>query len=291
MGENNSMQIFKHITELQQSLAQYRVQGKTIGYVPTMGFLHEGHLTLIKEAKKTVDIVVLSIYVNPTQFGPNEDFDSYPRHIERDQELALEQGVDVLFHPSTDEMYPTESMMSVIVNERVDQLCGKSRTGHFDGVATILVKFFNIISPDYVFFGMKDAQQVAVVDGLIKTFHYPIKLIPVQTVREVDGLAKSSRNVKLTLEERAQAPNIYKALQNGLVLIKNGEQNANVIEQKMIKDIHENVPLGEIDYVQVLSYPDLKEKRTLSGKVILATAVKMQQARLIDNIVVDIPNK
>ena len=187
---------------LRDKINGYKRDGKTIGFVPTMGFLHEGHLSLFRKAKETSDIVVASIFVNPTQFGPNEDFDSYPRDFERDKQLAEDTGVDILFHPEVSEMYSDEDMVQLTVTKRTNILCGKSRPGHFDGVVTILTKLFNIVTPDYAFFGKKDAQQVAVVNGLINTFQFPITIVHCEIVRESDGLAKSSRNVKLSESEK-----------------------------------------------------------------------------------------
>lgn len=165
-----------------------------------MGFLHEGHATLLEKARKENDIVVLSIFVNPMQFGPNEDFETYPRDLERDENVAANGGVDYLFYPTVHEMYGEEPSVKVVVQSRTDVLCGRQRPGHFDGVATVLTKFFNIILPDRAYFGKKDAQQVAVIDGLIKDFNFPIQLVAVDTVREEDGLAKSSRNVNLSIK-------------------------------------------------------------------------------------------
>ncbi len=179
------------IQDMQTMMQQYRLEGKTIGFVPTMGYLHEGHIALLKKAREENDIVALSVFVNPLQFGPNEDFARYPRDIERDERIAKENGVDVFFCPSVEEMYPHPLSVQVTVKERVDVLCGKSRPGHFDGVATVLTKLFHIVMPTRAYFGMKDAQQVAVVDGLIRDFHFPIELVAVPTVREEDGLAKA----------------------------------------------------------------------------------------------------
>lgn len=282
------MEVIHQSTTIYNIIASHKKEGKTVGYVPTMGFLHEGHLALVEQARSQSDIVVMSIFVNPTQFGPNEDFETYPRDFEKDMELAKTHGVDYLFYPDVKEIYPNGIGYSVIVKERVNQLCGASRPGHFDGVATVLTKFFNIISPHYVFLGMKDAQQVAVVDGLVKSFHFPLKLIPVETVRESDGLAKSSRNIKLTEEERNQAPQLYQGLQKGLLLINNGDTDPLKVKKIILDYIKENAPLGEVDYVEVLSYPGLKEISVIDGKVILALAVKFKQARLIDNIVITI---
>ncbi|WP_078409372.1 pantoate--beta-alanine ligase [Priestia abyssalis] len=277
------MKVIRTIPEMQTSVKQERREGKTIGFVPTMGYLHEGHLTLLQKARETNDIVVLSIFVNPTQFGPNEDFDAYPRDFERDEKLAKEAGVDYVFYPDVREMYPKEMSISVSVQKRVDVLCGSKREGHFDGVATVLMKLFNIVNPDQAYFGMKDAQQVAVVDGLIHDYNFPIELVPVETVREEDGLAKSSRNVYLTEQERKEAPALYASLQAAKERIGQGEQNPQAI-LSFVKNYIETHTSGIIDYVQIYSYPQLTEMDKLEGKLILALAVKFSKARLIDNI-------
>ncbi|WP_078432806.1 pantoate--beta-alanine ligase [Metabacillus halosaccharovorans] len=260
---------------------------QTIGFVPTMGFLHEGHVKLIEEARKANDIVVLSIFVNPLQFGPNEDFESYPRDAERDEAIAKQAGVDMLFRPQVDEMYPKKPSYTVSVQNRVNVLCGKSRSGHFDGVATVLTKLFHLVQPNRAYFGMKDAQQVAVIDGLIKEFHFPIDLVPVSTVREEDGLAKSSRNVYLNEEERSQAPILYKSLKIAEETILNGERNKQAIIEQ-VSSLIKTETSGIIDYIEILSYPELKELDVINGKIIIALAVKFTNARLIDNITIEI---
>jgi len=260
---------------------------QTIGFVPTMGFLHEGHVKLIEEARKANDIVVLSIFVNPLQFGPNEDFESYPRDAERDEAIAKQAGVHVLFRPQVDEMYPEKPSYTVSVRNRVNVLCGKSRNGHFDGVATVLTKLFHLVQPNRAYFGMKDAQQVAVIDGLIKEFHFPIDLVPVSTVREEDGLAKSSRNVYLNKEERSQAPILYKSLKIAEETILNGERNKQAIIEQ-VSSLIKTETSGIIDYIEILSYPELKELDVINGKIIIALAVKFTNARLIDNITIEI---
>lgn len=282
------MNIINSVPSLRENLKEEREKGLTIGFVPTMGYLHEGHLSLIKKAKESSDIVVLSIYVNPTQFGPNEDFDAYPRDIERDVQLAVDNQVDYLFHPTSETMYPIGTGMSVSVSERVDQLCGSKRPGHFDGVATVLTKFFNIIQPDKVFFGLKDAQQVAVVEGLIRHFHFPVELVACPTMRENDGLAKSSRNVKLNHDERAEAPTLYKGLQQGFLEFKKGEHDPRQLEQVILHYFKEHLKHGVVDYVQALSYPELAINVPVKNKVILACAIQYENARLIDNIIIDI---
>lgn len=277
------MRIITTIKEMQQYIKSIKNEGKTVGFVPTMGYLHEGHLTLMKKARNENDVLAVSIFVNPLQFGPNEDFDSYPRDFERDRGLAETNGVDILFYPSTEEMYPTEMSLTANVQARIDVLCGRKRNGHFDGVATVLVKLFNIVQPDRAYFGLKDAQQVAVVDGLITDFNFPITLVPVEIVREEDGLAKSSRNVNLTDAERVEAPRLYESLLLAKREIDNGERNPKVIEE-LIKNHITVHTSGKIDYVEIYSYPELDVLQTLSGKIIIAIAVKFTKVRLIDNI-------
>ncbi|WP_461200629.1 pantoate--beta-alanine ligase [Anoxybacillus sp. TBDG-1] len=281
------MVIIEKIEQMQARMIDERQRGKMIGFVPTMGYLHEGHVALLKRAKEENDIVVLSIFVNPLQFGPNEDFDRYPRDFERDHEIAKRAGVDIVFYPSVREMYPHKPSVTVKVHERVDVLCGKSRPGHFDGVATVVTKLFHIVMPHRAYFGMKDAQQVAVIDGLIRDFHFPIELVAVPTVREDDGLAKSSRNVYLSERERQEAPALYAALQNGRSLIEAGERDIEKVRQAIVHHIEQHTN-GVIDYVEIYSYPELKPLETLQGKIILALAVRFTNARLIDNIVMNV---
>ncbi|KKI88760.1 pantoate--beta-alanine ligase [Bacillus sp. SA1-12] len=273
--------------DLINQINEYKTRQQTIGFVPTMGYLHEGHIKLLEEARKANDIVVLSIFVNPLQFGPNEDFDSYPRNPMRDEELARHAGADLIFLPSVTEMYPEKPSYSVTVQSRVNVLCGKSREGHFDGVATVLTKLFNLVKPDRAYFGMKDAQQVAVVDGLINEFHFPIDLVPVDTVREADGLAKSSRNVYLSELERKQAPAIYRSLLTAQNAIAQGERDKEKIKEIISFAISKETD-GMIDYVEILSYPSLDELNIISGKIIIAVAVKFIKARLIDNIMIEV---
>ncbi|MCA1030486.1 pantoate--beta-alanine ligase [Bacillus timonensis] len=283
------MNIVQSVEEMQQIMQDLRGKGKSIGFVPTMGFLHEGHLQLLRNCKAENEISVLSIFVNPLQFGPNEDFDSYPRDIERDEALARNAGVDILFYPSKDEMYKNNMSTRITVVDRVDVLCGEKRKGHFDGVATVLIKLFNIVTPHKAYFGMKDAQQVAVVDGLIKDFNIPVELVPVETIREEDGLAKSSRNVYLSNLERKEAPHLYQSLMCGKQAIEDGERSVGIIKQAVSKHILEHTS-GKIDYVEVLSYPELEQINEIQEKVIIALAVKFTKARLIDNITLVVPN-
>ncbi|WP_099158336.1 pantoate--beta-alanine ligase [Virgibacillus ndiopensis] len=280
------MEIIRTIDKMQTKSLGLLRSNKTIGLVPTMGFFHEGHLSLMKEAKKDSDIVVTSIFINPLQFGPNEDYEQYPRNEENDIKLAEQAGVDILFMPGVRDMYPRKMMIDMTINERVNVLCGRSRPGHFEGVLTVLSKLFNIILPDKTFFGMKDAQQIAVVNALIHDLNFPNELIALPTVREEDGLAKSSRNVNLSKIERNEAVWLYKALKHGQRLVVDGEKNPAIIE-KEVKKIIENKTSGTVDYVELLSYPELQDVSTIDQQVILATAVFFESARLIDNLIFD----
>lgn len=280
------MKVIRTIKEIKQLLERYKKDQKQIGLVPTMGFLHEGHLSLMREAKKDNDIVMASIFVNPLQFGPNEDYEQYPRDEEKDSLLAEEVGVDVLFIPSVKEMYPKTMTIKMGIESRTDVLCGRSRPGHFDGVLTVLTKLFHIMEPDKVYFGLKDAQQVAVVDALIKDLNFPIELVGMPTVRETDGLAKSSRNVNLNEKERNEAVWLYQSLQKGYERIVRGEKDPNEIIQEVKRSLEGNTS-GKIDYIELKSYPELETVVTLDQSIILAVAVYFDKARLIDNLLID----
>lgn len=281
------MKIIRKVEEMQETSFSTMVTGKKIGFVPTMGYFHEGHLKLMEQAKMENDIVIASVFVNPLQFGVNEDFEKYPRNEQKDIELAKNVGVDILFMPTIDEMYPKKARMIMKMIDRTDVLCGKSRPGHFDGVITVLSKLFHIIQPSQVYFGLKDAQQVAVVDALIHDLNFPITLVGIPTVREPNGLAKSSRNVYLDEREKAEAIWLYKALQKGQQLIVDGQTNPDMIIKEVTNTISEQTT-GKIDYVELLSYPDLKPVATINQNVILATAVFFKHARLIDNLLLDL---
>lgn len=281
------MKIFYTIKETIQYLCSYQEQ--SIGFVPTMGFLHEGHLSLAKEAKKDNDLVVMSIFVNPLQFGPNEDFDQYPRNEVEDEKKAEEAGVDVLFIPSVQEMYPTKQKLSMTFLAGADVLCGRSRPTHFSGVAIVLSKLFHIISPDKIYFGLKDAQQFALVNMLIEQLHFQVDLIGLPTIRETDGLAKSSRNVYLSDKERAEAPLLHQSLEAGQQLIREGLKDARKIEAKVRSLITEQMPHALIDYVTILNYPTLEETAHIEEQMILAVAIHYNHARLIDNLLI-LPN-
>jgi len=277
------MKIVTTVQEMQQIASEIRASGKDSGFVPTMGYLHEGHATLLRQAREENEVVILSVFVNPLQFGPNEDLDRYPRGIERDEKVAKEAGVDYLFYPSVEEMYPAEQTTKVEVIKRTDVLCGKQRPIHFAGVATVLMKLFNITMPKRAYFGMKDAQQVAVIQGFVRDFNIPITIVPVDIVREEDGLARSSRNVYLSEKEREEAPHLYQSLCIAKKRIEAGERNPQIITRLVKEYIEENTQ-GIVDYADLYAYPTLTEVETIGGRIILAIAVKFDNARLIDNI-------
>jgi pantoate--beta-alanine ligase len=281
------MEVITTIEALRSRLAQERQAGKQIGLVPTMGYLHAGHLSLIRKAREECDCVVMSLFVNPLQFGENEDFDRYPRDFERDRTMAEEAGVDLLFYPSVEEMYPRRILTTVHVAGLTERLCGRSRPGHFDGVATVVSKLFHIVCPDRAYFGQKDAQQLAVIERMVEDLNIPVKVVGCPIIREPDGLAMSSRNVYLTPEERKAAPTLYQALREGERLIRGGERNPNVVLQTVRQQI-ERAKVFRLDYLELLSYPDLEPLDAIGGKVILAVAAWLGRTRLIDNTIIEI---
>lgn len=278
-----TLQQINTIAEMRDLIQAARMQGKRIGIVPTMGYLHEGHLSLVRAAREKCDVVVMSIFVNPLQFGPNEDFDRYPRDLERDRALADQAGVDVLFTPEVSEMYPRKILTNISVSNVTNPLCGRSRPGHFDGVSTVVMKLFQIVQPDYAFFGQKDAQQVAVVTQMVQDLNVPVQIVPCPIIREADGLAMSSRNVYLTSEERTQAL----VLSHSLKLAEKWLCEGIAIEEVRgrVMDIISEKPLAAIEYVEILSYPELEPlEQAVSGTtLIVALAVRFGKTRLIDN--------
>lgn len=272
------------IQELQALLDRNHRQGRTVGFVPTMGFLHEGHLLLVEQARQQNDVVVMSIFVNPAQFGPGEDFKAYPRDAQRDARLAAEAGVDILFMPTPEEMYPQEGGIRILPGSQAAELCGASRPGHFDGVLKVVLKLFNIVDPDRSYFGMKDAQQLAIIETFVRDFNLRTAIVRVPTVREQDGLAKSSRNVHLSPAERQEAPAIQQALQKGALLVTDG-MSVKDIEQQVADTIVTNSS-GSIDYVSLLAYPALTSDIDNTSEIIIACAVKFSKTRLIDNIII-----
>lgn len=277
------MKIIRTVEEMREEVSQARREGKKIGFVPTMGYLHEGHLSLIKRAKAENEFVVVSIFVNPTQFGAGEDYETYPRDLERDAKLADSEGADVIFHPSVQEMYPKGYKTFVEVEEITTRLCGASRPGHFRGVTTIVAKLFNIIKPDRAYFGQKDAQQVVVVRQMVKDLNMDVEIIPCPIVREADGLAMSSRNTYLDDEERKAALVLSRSLFKAEEMIRNGERDAKKVKE-FIEGLIGSEPKARIDYVEVVDAHTLEEIEKLKGEVLIALAVKIGKTRLIDNI-------
>ena len=274
----------ERIIDLKENIKHVKNSGKSIGFVATMGYLHEGHLSLVKNAREENDFVVMSIFVNPAQFGPNEDLDTYPRDLERDSKMAKEAGVDLLFFPQSDEMYPQDGGITIQAGRLSNVLCGSSRPGHFDGVLKVVTKLFHLVEPTKVYFGQKDAQQLAIIETLVRDYNFPLEVRRIDTVREEDGLAKSSRNVFLSQQEREQAPAINRAIQIGIEHFMNTKQ-VDEAQQLTIQHIEEFTS-GTIDYVELLSYPDLITNTEESTSVILAVAVFFEKARLIDNIII-----
>lgn len=285
------MEQFTSIHEMKQWVQKQKEQGKKIGFVPTMGYLHEGHLSLMEKAKAENDLVVASIFVNPLQFGEGEDFDRYPKDEKRDFQLAKDVGVNVLFTPTVDEMYPKPMSATFVVHEGVDVLCGASRPGHFDGVVTVVMKLFGIVSPDRAYFGLKDAQQLAVLENLVRDYHLDIEIVRGPIIREDDGLAKSSRNVNLTEVEREEAKNIFQALTEIASIIKTrGETSVSELENYLHSLLEDNLT-ATVDYAEIRTFPALDKPVDLAhvtGEIIIAVAVRYSKVRLIDNIILNV---
>lgn len=278
-------QVVERIKDMNSIVSQFKSQGKTIGLVPTMGALHDGHLKMMKQSIEENDVTAVSIFVNPLQFGPNEDFDDYPRPFESDLEKLKQIGVDYVFHPTVEEMYPGELEMTITVGRLAQVLEGKKRPGHFDGVVTVVNKLFNIIQPTHAYFGKKDAQQLAIIEKMVEDFNHSIQIVPIDIVREADGLAKSSRNIYLTEEEREEAVHLSKSLALAKKKYDEGERNSDVLIQTITQYLESNVS-GDIVEVAIYSYPELEEQHTIEGQIFISLAVKFSQARLIDNIII-----
>lgn len=279
------MRVISTVKEMKEISRSAKKGGKRIGYVPTMGFLHDGHMSLVKKAKEENDIVVVSIFVNPIQFGENEDYDIYPRDFEKDSAMLLSEGADYIFSPSVEEMYPDGDNTRVSVSGITDKLCGASRPGHFSGVTTVVNKFFQIVLPDRAYFGLKDAQQVAVIDRMVGDLFMDVEIVPCPIVREADGLALSSRNTYLTAEDRKQALSLSRGIFKARSLFEKGERSASKLRQAIVDEI-EKEDL-KIEYVEVLSFPMLEEVGSISGKSIIALAVRVGKVRLIDNVILE----
>lgn len=277
------MRIITQISEMQREVNLLRLKCKRIGLVPTMGYLHEGHLSLVREAQKKSDLVVMSIFVNPTQFGPNEDFKDYPRDFDRDVELAASVGSDIIFYPDWQDVYPEPYLTYVDVEKITSVLCGASRPTHFRGVATIVAKLFNIVKPHVAVFGQKDAQQVIVIKRMVADLNFDVDIIVAPIVRESDGLAMSSRNTYLTPSHRAQAVVLYQSLMEAKKMIESGERQARIIQQHM-RAMIEQQPDAQIDYIEIVDTTHLEPQPILAGEILIAIAVRFGRARLIDNM-------
>ena len=277
--------VVKTVKEVREFVKDARRNGKTIGFVPTMGFLHEGHKSLIVRAAKENDVVVVSDFVNPTQFGPNEDFEAYPRDIDKDARLCEEAGADIIFNPEPDEMY-SSPLTTISVDKITKGLCGKTRPIHFNGVCTVVSKLFNIVTPDRAYFGEKDAQQLIVVKKMVKDLNFDIEIIGCPIIRESDGLAKSSRNTYLNTEERSAALCLSRSLKIGKEMIENGEKEAQAVKNAIISEI-EKEPLAKIDYVEIVDLDNLESTNRTDVGILCAMAVYIGKTRLIDNFIVE----
>ncbi len=281
------MKVVNTIPRMSTLVKISKKEGKSIGLVPTMGYLHEGHLSLVRAAKKHVDVVVMSIFVNPIQFGACEDFEKYPRDFKRDERLATSAGVDIIFAPSAEEMYPDGYVTYVNVEHLTETMCGQSRPGHFKGVTTVVAKFFDIIKPDIAYFGQKDAQQAIVIKKMAGDLNMGVEIKIMPTIREPDGLAMSSRNVYLSPDERKNAVTLYESLKRAESLVKSGERDAKKIT-RMIEESIKRVPAAKIDYISITDTLRLKEISKVSGETLMALAVFIGKTRLIDNIIVKV---
>jgi len=282
------MKVFNDVKEMQNWCLDKKRQGQKIGLIPTMGYLHAGHLSLVKEAGQHCDIVVVSIFVNPIQFGPNEDFDSYPRDVESDRKKLEEEKVDAIFAPSVRDMYREGYNSWVeLKGEITSKLCGGSREGHFKGVTTVVSKLFNICQPDMAFFGQKDAQQVMIIEKMVQELNFPITIVRVPIKREADGLAMSSRNVYLDEEQRQQALALSRSLQEARRLAESGVVNVARLKQA-IREMIAAAPQANIDYVEIYDANDLGDVEEITGRVLIALAVKFGNTRLIDNLIVEV---
>lgn len=279
------MKIVKTVEEVRSVVKEWKRQGKSVGLVPTMGFLHEGHKSLIERAVKENDCVVVSDFVNPTQFAPNEDFESYPRDMQADAKLCEEAGAKLIFNPEADEMYQ-DALTFIDMNKITKVLCGKTRPIHFSGVCTVVGKLFNIVAPDRAYFGQKDAQQLCVIKKMVKDLNFDIEIIGCPIIREEDGLAKSSRNTYLNTDERKAALCLSRSLSIGKEMIENGEKNAKAVLDAIKAEISKE-PLARIDYVEMVDFNTLESIDIINTSILCAMAVYIGKTRLIDNFIID----
>ena len=278
------MQIVNTVEEVRRQVKAWRKEGLSVGLVPTMGYLHEGHKSLIDAAVRDNDRVVVSVFVNPTQFAPNEDLESYPRDLERDAALCEAAGASLIFHPEPSEMYHEGYSTFVDMRTLTQVLCGKTRPIHFSGVCTVVSKLFHIVAPDRAYFGQKDAQQLAVIRHMVEDLNFDIEIVGCPIIREEDGLAKSSRNTYLNEEERKQAVILSQALKEGQEFIRQGERNAETVK-KVIRERIETMPLAKIDYVEIVNFKTFENITELKGEFLTAVAVYIGKTRLIDNFI------
>lgn len=276
------MKISGSIKETRDLVKEWKSQGMSVALVPTMGYLHEGHKSLMERARKENDKVVVSVFVNPMQFGPNEDLEAYPRDLEHDSKICEAAGVDLIFHPEVSEMYGPDFHSFVDMSVLPEQLCGKSRPVHFRGVQTVVSKLFHIVPANRAYFGQKDAQQLAIIRRMVIDLDFDIEIIGCPIVREADGLAKSSRNTYLSQEERAQAVILNQSLEEAMKAIESGERDAAKVKQ-IITDKLNTCPLAKIDYVEVVSFDNIQPIEKIEGAVLIAIAVYIGSTRLIDN--------
>ncbi len=281
------MRLISSIKEMSALSERWRREGKTIAFVPTMGYFHEGHLSLMREGRRRGDVLVVSLFVNPIQFGPKEDLNQYPRDLERDKALAQKEGVDVLFVPKQEEMYPSGFQTFVEVTELTQHLCGLSRPGHFRGVTTVVTKLFNIVKPHIAIFGLKDYQQYLVIKRMVEDLNFDIEIIGYPTVREADGLAMSSRNEYLSPEQRKSALSLSQGLKLAQALVNAGETNVQIIVNRVTNFIKQ-FPYTQIDYVKICDPETLEDLTEIKDKALLALAVKIGRARLIDNTILEV---
>lgn len=279
------MKIVSTVEEVRAEVKRWREEGLTVGLVPTMGYLHEGHKSLIDKAVEQNDKVVVSVFVNPIQFGPTEDLATYPRDLQRDSVLCENAGADLIFHPEKEDMYFDDFCTYIDMENLTKGLCGKTRPTHFRGVCTVVGKLFNIVQPDRAYFGQKDAQQLAVIRRMVRDLNFNLEIIGCPIIREEDGLAKSSRNTYLSPEERQAATILHKGLTKGEELVRGGEKNATTVVNA-IREVIETEPLAKIDYVEMVDFDNIQPVETIEGTVLTAVAVYIGKTRLIDNFIV-----
>ena len=278
------MKTAQRIKDVRETVKEWKKQGLTVGLVPTMGFLHEGHESLIRRSAEENDRTIVSIFVNPLQFGKNEDLETYPRDFQRDSKVCAQAGADLIFHPEPEEMYPPRFFTYTDMDTITDGLCGSDRPGHFRGVCTVVGKLFHITAPDRAYFGKKDAQQLAVIKKMVRDLNFDVEIVGCPTVREADGLAKSSRNTYLSKEERKQAVVLSQALEQTKEAIRKGERNVEVLREGLVRTISSS-PLAKIDYAEFVDWEVLQPVKTLEKPALVAVAVKFGKSRLIDNYI------